>query len=100
MWTFPGNLRMQGDSGRILEQLLEALKAKATPAFTAGRGGARRSDIDGRARRDALAPRREARGRQGQARRDQSALSVAELGKVLDAETSSSTRRSAMRRRG
>jgi acetolactate synthase-1/2/3 large subunit len=33
MWTFPGNLRMQGDSGRILGQLLEALKAKATPAF-------------------------------------------------------------------
>ena len=28
MWTFPGNLRLQGDSGRILEQVLEALKAK------------------------------------------------------------------------
>jgi acetolactate synthase-1/2/3 large subunit len=33
MWTFPGNLRMQGDSGRIIEQVLEALKAKATPSF-------------------------------------------------------------------
>ena len=33
MWTFPGNLRMQGDSGVILGQLLEALKAKATPKF-------------------------------------------------------------------
>ena len=33
MWTFPGNLRMQGDSGRILEQLLDELKAKATPRF-------------------------------------------------------------------
>ena len=33
MWTFPGHLRMQGDSGRILEQLLEELKKKATPAF-------------------------------------------------------------------
>jgi acetolactate synthase-1/2/3 large subunit len=33
MWTFPGNLRMQGDSGRILEQLLEELKKKATPKF-------------------------------------------------------------------
>ena len=33
MWTFPGNLRMQGDSGRILEQVLEELKAKATPRF-------------------------------------------------------------------
>ncbi len=35
MWTFPGNLRMQGDSGRILEQLLDELKAKATPKFRA-----------------------------------------------------------------
>jgi acetolactate synthase-1/2/3 large subunit len=34
MWTFPGNMRMQGDSGRILEQLLAELKAKATPRFT------------------------------------------------------------------
>src|SRR5262249_49273069 len=33
MWTFPGNLRMQGDSGHILTQLLDELKAKATPAF-------------------------------------------------------------------
>jgi acetolactate synthase-1/2/3 large subunit len=33
MWTFPGNLRMQGDSGRILQQVLTALQAKATPAF-------------------------------------------------------------------
>jgi acetolactate synthase-1/2/3 large subunit len=34
MWTFPGNMRMQGDSGRILDQLLEELKARATPRFT------------------------------------------------------------------
>jgi len=33
MWTFPGNLRMQGNTGRILDQLLTALKAKATPRF-------------------------------------------------------------------
>jgi acetolactate synthase I/II/III large subunit len=33
MWTFPGNMRMQGDSGRILEQLFEELKKKATPKF-------------------------------------------------------------------
>jgi acetolactate synthase-1/2/3 large subunit len=33
MWTFPGSLRMQGDSGRILEQLLEEVRAKATPRF-------------------------------------------------------------------
>ena len=35
MWTFPGHLRLQGHTGRILEQLLAALKAKATPAFAA-----------------------------------------------------------------
>jgi acetolactate synthase-1/2/3 large subunit len=33
MWTFPGNLRMQGDSARILEQVLEELTARATPQF-------------------------------------------------------------------
>ena len=33
MWTFPGNMRMQGDSGVILGQLLEELKKKATPQF-------------------------------------------------------------------
>ena len=34
MWTFPGNMRRHGDSGRILDQLLEELKARATPRFT------------------------------------------------------------------
>jgi acetolactate synthase-1/2/3 large subunit len=33
MWTFPGNMRMQGDSGYILEQVLDVLKTKATPQF-------------------------------------------------------------------
>ena len=33
MWSFPSSLRLQGNSGRILEQVLEAMKAKATPAF-------------------------------------------------------------------
>jgi acetolactate synthase-1/2/3 large subunit len=35
MWGFPSNLRIEGDSGRILAQLLEALRARATPEFTA-----------------------------------------------------------------
>src|SRR5262245_4414255 len=35
MWDFATSLRIQGASRRILEQLLEALKAKATPAFRA-----------------------------------------------------------------
>ena len=33
MWTFPGNIRMQGDSGHILDQVLAELKANATPQF-------------------------------------------------------------------
>ena len=33
IWGFPSNLRLPGDSALILGQLLEALKAKATPAF-------------------------------------------------------------------
>jgi acetolactate synthase I/II/III large subunit len=33
MWTFPGHLRLQGDSGVILAQLLAELKATATPRF-------------------------------------------------------------------
>jgi acetolactate synthase-1/2/3 large subunit len=34
MWTFPGHLRMQGSSSRILDQLLTELRVKATPRFT------------------------------------------------------------------
>ena len=33
MWGFPTNLRLGGDATTILRQLVEALKAKATPAF-------------------------------------------------------------------
>src|SRR5258706_582878 len=33
IWRFASNARVQGDSVLILRQLLEALKAKATPAF-------------------------------------------------------------------
>ena len=33
MWSFPSNLRLQGNSGRILEQVLDAVREKATPAF-------------------------------------------------------------------
>ncbi len=51
MWTFPGNLRMQGDSARILEQVLDELKARATPAF----------DRAAQARLTRLAGEREAR---------------------------------------
>ena len=33
MWTFPGNLRLQGNSGRILEQVLACVREKATASF-------------------------------------------------------------------
>jgi acetolactate synthase-1/2/3 large subunit len=35
MWGFAANLRIQGDSGRILAQLVEAVKTRATPAHRA-----------------------------------------------------------------
>jgi acetolactate synthase-1/2/3 large subunit len=34
MWTFPGHLRLQGDSGIILAQLLAEMRSRATPRFT------------------------------------------------------------------
>jgi acetolactate synthase-1/2/3 large subunit len=43
MWTFPGHLRMQGSSARILEQVVGELKARATPAPRPRRGGSRSS---------------------------------------------------------
>src|SRR5712672_3426991 len=33
MWSFPSQLRLQGNSARILTQLLEVLRQKAPPAF-------------------------------------------------------------------
>jgi acetolactate synthase-1/2/3 large subunit len=33
MWSFPGQLRLQGNSARIIEQLFEVVQAKASPAF-------------------------------------------------------------------
>ena len=74
MWTFPGNLRMQGDSARILEQVLDELKARATPNFK--QAAAARVDAAHRRARRPPRARQEARRRQGQAGRDQSALSV------------------------
>jgi acetolactate synthase-1/2/3 large subunit len=57
MWGFPSNLRIEGDSCIILAQLLEALRARATPEFTARARGrvealaaARRARVEGVAR--------------------------------------------------
>src|SRR5207247_8416166 len=33
MWSFPSNLRLQGNSARIVGQLLEAVQQKASPGF-------------------------------------------------------------------
>jgi len=84
MWTFPGHLRLQGHSGRILDQLLTALKAKATPGFAATAAG----------RRERLKTMREARLAQaaklaadkGQPGAINPHYFMAELAKVLDDE--------------
>jgi acetolactate synthase-1/2/3 large subunit len=63
MWGFASNLRVQGDSALILAQLLETLKAKATPAF-----------------RQSAAQRVQALAAGGQARRTRLAQAAAERG--------------------
>ena len=64
IWGFPSNARLQGDSALILAQLLEALKAKATPAF-----------------RDAAAKRMEAIKRESDERRANLARQASDKGK-------------------
>ena len=73
MWSFPANLRLQGNSARIVEQLYEAVKQKASPAFRGGQGARRR---DGGAAGQAQAGCRRACGEPRQGRRDQRALSL------------------------
>jgi acetolactate synthase I/II/III large subunit len=67
MWTFPGNLRLPGDSHRILSDLLAALKAKADTGFKT-RAAARVAKLaeEGRARREAAAKLAANRGTAGQ----------------------------------
>ena len=84
MWTFPGNLRLQGSTGRILDQLLTELKAKATPAFKAA-AAARLEQLK------ALREKRLARAATLAADKGRSGAInphylMAELGKVLDDE--------------
>src|SRR5207244_13617517 len=64
IWGFASNARLQGDSMLILRQLLEALKAKATPAF-----------------REAAAKRLEAIERESEERRANLARQAADKGK-------------------
>ncbi|MBV8189339.1 MAG: thiamine pyrophosphate-requiring protein [Alphaproteobacteria bacterium] len=63
MWTFPANLRLQGDSCRFFADLLAALKAKADDGFKAR-----------------AAARVEAMAEEGMARREQAARLAADPG--------------------
>jgi acetolactate synthase-1/2/3 large subunit len=82
MWTFPGHLRMQGDSGRILEQVLEELKAKATPRFTAA--AAARMERIKAARGERIARAAKLAADHGRPGAINPHYLMAELGKVLD----------------
>ena len=74
MWTFPGNLRLPGDSHRILTDLLAVLKAKADPGFKARAAErVKRLAEEGKARRGQAANAAAAPGSVGA---DQSPLSV------------------------
>ncbi|UYN96817.1 MAG: thiamine pyrophosphate-requiring protein [Enhydrobacter sp.] len=64
MWTFPANLRLQGDSHRFLVDLLAALKARADAGFRARAAG-----------------RVEAMAEELRLRREQAAKAAAEPGK-------------------
>jgi acetolactate synthase-1/2/3 large subunit len=67
MWTFPGNLRLQGDSCRVLSDLLDALKVRADAGFRT-RAAARVARLaeEGKARREAAAKLAANRGTPGQ----------------------------------
>jgi len=82
MWTFPGNLRMQGDSGRILEQLLDELKAKATPKFKAA--AAARLERIKALREERIARAAKLAAEHGKPGAINPHYLMAELGKVLD----------------
>jgi len=82
MWTFPGNLRMQGDSGRIIEQLLDELKAKATPKFKAA--AAARLERIKALREERIARAAKMAAEHGKPGAINPHYLMAELGKVLD----------------
>jgi acetolactate synthase I/II/III large subunit len=84
MWTFPGNLRMQGDSGRILEQLLAELTAKATPRFKE-KAAARLTRIKA-AREERIARAAKFAADKGKPGAINPHYLMAELGKLLDDE--------------
>jgi acetolactate synthase-1/2/3 large subunit len=84
MWTFPGNLRLQGGTGRILDQLLTLLKAKATSRFKAA--AAARVDRLKAVRKERLAHAAKLAANNGMPGAINPHYLMAELGKVLDDE--------------
>ena len=84
MWTFPGHLRLQGSTGRILDQLLTELKAKATPRFKAA-AAARLERLKG-VREQRLARAAKLAADKGKPGAINPHYLMAELGKVLDDE--------------
>jgi acetolactate synthase I/II/III large subunit len=84
MWTFPANVRMQGDSGRILEQVLELLKAKATPKFK--EAAAARIEKLKAARDERLSRTAKLAADKGKSGAINPHYLMAELGKLLDDE--------------
>jgi acetolactate synthase I/II/III large subunit len=84
MWTFPGNLRMQGNTACILDQLLTALKAKATARFKSAAAARIERIAATREKRRAHAAKLAAdKGTRGAINPH---YLMAELGKVLDDE--------------
>ena len=84
MWTFPSHLRMQGSAGRILDQVLTVLKAKATPRFKAA--AAARVDRLKAVREGRLAHAAKLAADKGKPGAINPHYLMAELGKVLDDE--------------
>ncbi len=82
MWTFPGNIRMQGDSGHILDQVLAELKVKATPRFKQA-ASARMTRIK-TARDDRIARAAKLAADKGKPGAINPHYLMAELGKLLD----------------
>jgi acetolactate synthase-1/2/3 large subunit len=82
MWSFPGNLRMQGNSGRILDQVLEELKAEATPRFRAA--AAERLTRIRAAREERIARAAKLATDKGKPNAINPHYLMAELGKLLD----------------
>ena len=70
IWTFPGNLRLPGDSHRILSDLLAALKARADAGFKARAAErVKRLAEEGQARREQAAKAAANRGTRGRSTR-------------------------------